>query len=264
MKDKLFLLAPLSTLALAGAFLAGGGAGSKTAYEAISGKAWSMRQPETAMTPTAPAVAVSSAGVVSAPVALPAPPRAARAAKTPARRHRREVARVLANAARPVSAEAHPSSASVAPSTAPAPAAPEAPSPAARPAASSTPPDYALEDIADRFENDESKFPLDRSTEAGGVALRLVGLEKLPKMYVLKLAVVNSTATDFFVKTFTVAAGGQILSSRPIFRILVEPQRTREGYVVFEKPLAGASVRVNLKEDGGKGRSLEMAIPYPF
>ncbi len=262
MTNKIFLLAPLSTLILAGTFLAGSGQTSKTAYEAISGKAWSMRQPETAITPTTPAVAVSSVVVVTAPVAPPAPPHAARAAKTLARRHRREAARVLVNAARPVSAEVHPASASVAPSTATALAAPAAPGPAARP--SSTPPDYALEDIADRFENDESKFPLDRSTDAGGVALRLVGLEKLPTMYVLKLAVVNTTATDFFVKTFTVAAGGQFLSSRPIFRILVEPQRTREGYVLFEKPLAGASVRVNLKEDGGKGRSLEMAIPYPF
>lgn len=258
MKEKIFLLAPLSTLVLAVAFLTGSGPSSKTAYEAISGKAWSMRQPETATTPTAPAVAVSSVVVVTAPVAPPAPRHAAQAAKTVTRRHHREAARVPVNAARPVSAEVHP----VAPSTAAAPAAPAAPGPTARP--SSTPPDYVLEDIGDRFENDESKFPLDRSTDAGGVALRLVGLEKLPTMYVLKLAVVNTTATDFFVKTFTVVAGGQILSSRPIFRILVEPQRTREGYVLFEKPLAGASVRVNLKEDGGKGRSLEMAIPYPF
>lgn len=255
MRDKIFLLAPISTLALAVAFLAPGGLGSKTVYEPVTGKAWSMRQPEPAAVQSAPTVAVSSTPIAATAPPTPAP--IARPTKPRAPRHHHSAPAVAAARPAPIQTPAAASALAVSTAT----VAPVQATPRAVP---SSPPDYALEDIADRFENDESKFPLDRSTEAEGMTLRLVGLEKLPAMYVLKIAVVNSTPMDFFVKAFSVVAGGQILSSRPIFRILVEPQRTREGYVLFERPQAGASVKIILKEDGGKNRSLETGIPYAF
>ena len=256
MKEKIFLLAPVSTIVLAVAFLTPDGPGTRTAYQSVSGKTWSMRQPEPALAPVVASVAVSTAATAAAPAPVAAA--VPRPTKTRARYLRRVALSQEAVVVQHTPAEAHLAPAPVI-STGTAISVPIAPK-----AAAATTPDYALEDIADRFENDESKFPLDRSTEAGGVALHLIGLEKLPAMYVLKIAVVNSADTDFFIKAFTVTAGSPILSSRPIFRILVEPQRTREGYVIFERPQAGASVKINLKEDGGKGRSLETAIPYPF
>jgi hypothetical protein len=254
MKEKIFLLAPVTTIVLAIAFLTPIGPGTRTAYQSVSGKTWSMRQPEPTLVP-AVNVAVSTAAPASAPVP------AARKDPRPSVRSRRLRSVALSSKAvvvQHVPAETHPSAAPI-PSTVTVASAPAAP----RPPTGSAP-DYALEDIADRFENDESKFPLERSIEAGGVTLHLVGLEKLPAMYVLKVAVINSADADFFIKGFTVTAGSQILSSRPIFRILVEPQRTREGYVLFEKPQTGMTVKINLKEDAGKGRSLETTIPYPF
>lgn len=256
MREKIFLLAPLSTIVLAVAFLAPDGPGTRTAYQSVNGKTWSMRQPEPVLAPAVASVAVSTAASAAAPAPVAAP--VPRSTKTRARHSRRAALPREAAVVQRTPAEAHlaPAPATSTGTAASAPATPRA-------TAAATP-DYALEDIAERFENDESKFPLDRSTEAGGVTLHLVGLEKLPAMYVLKIAVVNSADADFFIKGFIITAGSQILSSRPIFRILVEPQRTREGYVIFERPQAGASVKINLKEDGGKGHSLEMAIPYPF
>lgn len=256
MRDKIFLLAPLSTLVLAVAFLAPSSPRSKTAYESLKGRAWSMRPADPEPVPAVTAVAVSSAAAVAArePAAAPTP----RPARAHAYRPPRSIASRKAVAVQPVSVESHPSAVpAISSGTA-------VPSASAPQAVRATPPDYALEDIADRFEADESKFPLDRSIESGGESLHLVGLEKLPKMFVLKVAVVNAADADFFIKAFAVTAGDQILSSRSIFRILVEPQRTREGYVLFERPQAGASVRISLKEDGGKGRTLETAIPYSF
>ena len=256
MREKIFLLAPVSTIVFAVVFLTPNSPGTRTTYQSVSGKTWSMRQPEAGLAPAVASVAVSTAALAAmpTPVAASAP----RHAKARSRRLRHAALPSKEAAVQRSPAETHPTPAPT-PSTGTAPSAPATP----RATAAATP-DYALEDIADRFENDESKFPLDRSTEAGGVTLHLVGLEKLPAMYVLKIAVVNSAEADFFIKGFTITTGSQILSSRPIFRILVEPQRTREGYVMFERPQAGAKVKINLKEDGGKGRSLETAIPYPF
>ena len=124
--------------------------------------------------------------------------------------------------------------------------------------------DYALDDIAERYEADESKFPLDRSRELAGITVSLVGLERRDQGYVIKVEVSNSGPEDFFVKGFAVATPRLDMSSRAIFRVLVEPRRTRAGYVFFARPPKGADVHVELKEDGGKDRSVDLAIPYSF
>ena len=246
MKKNLPLLAPILTAVLAAGFLAPSDSGAKTVYDPVNGKTWSMRPPDAAASVPSPAVVVVS---TAAPAAPPVP--VAKSEPPPAEVRRKRI-RHTANRARAVRVVRPPAISS---GTAPA---------ASDSQDSGGVPDYALDDIADRFEADESKFPLDRSTVAGEVTLRLVGLEKLPAMFVLKIAVDNFAGADFFVKGFTVKAGNQILSSRSVFRILVEPQQTREGYVLFEKPQAGTIVQIILTEDGGKGRSLETTIPYPF
>jgi len=138
-----------------------------------------------------------------------------------------------------------------------------APAIAPLPAAAADVPQYALENVADRYEADESKFPLDRTATSAGVTLSLIGLERVEKAFVLKVAVANTSAEDFFVKGFAVTAG-QELGIHSIFRLMVESGRTRDGYVMFSKPQTGAVVHIKLQEDGGKGRALDMAVPYRF
>lgn len=125
-------------------------------------------------------------------------------------------------------------------------------------------PQYALEDIMDAFENDPSKYPLKESKTAEGVTLSLAGLEKKDKMFVLKIAMDNETDSDFFVREFQIRSSGRILASRALFRIIVESRRVREGYVLFEKPGPGAHVDIELREDGGKERSIDLPIAYQF
>jgi hypothetical protein len=124
--------------------------------------------------------------------------------------------------------------------------------------------EYSLQDVMDRFETDPSKYPLDRTVTSDGIAFSVRGLERREKFFVLKVAVANQTGSDFFIKDFTPQAGSKIFGSRSLFRILVEPQREREGYVIFDKPQAGAAVYINLKEDGGKGRVIKLPVPYSF
>ena len=258
MKQNALLLALALTIALVAAFLIPDNLGTRTVYDPVGGKAWSMRQPDTTAT-------VAAAAVVSVSTAAPAsaPPTIAKQASRPARAAAKRLR--LAASMKKARADAAARLALTQQEVRPAVSSSTAPSAVVfTPAVTAATPEYALEDIADRFESDESKFPLDRSVNAGGAALRLIGLEKLPTMFVLKIAVVNSADADFFVKGFAVEAGNQDLSSRSIFRILVEPRRTREGYVLFERPPAGSGVHIKLKEDGGKGRALDMAIPYPF
>ena len=123
---------------------------------------------------------------------------------------------------------------------------------------------YGMQDLIDGFEADPSRYPLDRTVRSDGISLTLEGLQRRENIFVLKVAVANGTGSDFFIKDFTVRAGARVLGSRSLFRILVESQRVREGYVVFEKPLSGAVVQIKLKEDGGKGHSVEMGVPYRF
>lgn len=264
MKEHAFLLIPALTVALAVAFLLPDNSGTKTSYEPLGGKEWSMMQPEAPAVATTAAAAAVSVSTVAAAAASSSSAlitkQPTRPAKGIAKRPRRAA---LTKKALAATQAAHLDEAhlevrpAISSSAAPSGVVPVIPG-------SVSAQEYVLEDVADRFESDESKFPLDRSADAGGVALRLIGLEKLPAMFVLKIAVVNSADADFFVKGFAIEAGKQILSNRSSFRILVEPNRTREGYVLFERPPGGSIVHIKLKEDGGRGRSLEMAIPYPF
>ena len=123
---------------------------------------------------------------------------------------------------------------------------------------------YTMQDLIDGFESDPSRYPLDKSVRSDGITLTLEGLQRRGKLFVLKVSIANGADGDFFIKDFTVRANSTILGSRSLFRILVEPQRVREGYVVFEQPQSGAAVQLTLKEDSGKGRAVETGVPYRF
>ena len=124
--------------------------------------------------------------------------------------------------------------------------------------------EISLQEVMDRFEADPSKYPLDRTVVVDGITLSLRGLQRRDASFVLKVALANATGSDFYIKDFTLQAGSTVIGSRSLFRILVEPHREREGYVIFEKPQAGAQVNVYLKEDGGKARALAALLPYRF
>ncbi len=181
----------------------------------------------------------------AAPVTTPTPPAAAPRAK-PTKRSRRMKAATPPKSKEPALIVAVSTQTSAVPTPAAA------------------PPTYTYESIADKYENDPSNFSLDRVAKTGDVTLRLLGLERLAEAFVLKVAVANDSSSDFYVKGFVVQAGAKTLISRFYFRILIESQRAREGYIVFEKPQTGAAVKIKIEEEGGKGRSLSSQVPYPF
>ncbi len=123
---------------------------------------------------------------------------------------------------------------------------------------------YSAQDIIDAYESDPARYPLDKTVRADGIALALEGLERRERLFVLKIGVANGTDADFFIKDFFVGTDSTVLGSRSFFRILVEPRRVREGYVVFERPQIGTAVKIKLKEDGGKDRVIETRVPYRF
>ncbi|MDE2141197.1 MAG: hypothetical protein KGJ84_02130 [Elusimicrobia bacterium] len=123
---------------------------------------------------------------------------------------------------------------------------------------------YSAQDLIDAYESDPALYPLEKTARVDGISLTLEGLERREGISVLKVGVANATDADFFIKDFTVRGGATVLGSRSLFRILVEPGRVREGYVVFQKPQTGAAVQLALKEDGGKGRVIKTSVPYRF
>ena len=118
--------------------------------------------------------------------------------------------------------------------------------------------------VSARYENDLSKYPLDSNAAQGPIALRLEGLSRNGSRYILKVAMTNRGDDDFFVRDFIVRDGRDILAAKSYVRLFVEPGRTREGFVVFDKPRIGADVHIALKEDREKGRVVELPVPYPF
>ena len=121
----------------------------------------------------------------------------------------------------------------------------------------------SIETVGDRYEDDAAKFPMDKTIAQGTIAMRLRGLSRSGDRCTLKVEVTNRGEADFFVKELSVQAG-QDLRSKSYIRLFVEPGRTREGFVVFDKPHAGADVHIALKEDREKGRVVELPVPYPF
>jgi len=124
--------------------------------------------------------------------------------------------------------------------------------------------DFPWQDVEDRYEADESRFALNEQAASGNVSLEFLGIEKRATFYVLKVAVNNGSDSDFFIDGFRVLDGSVALESRAIFRVLVEAGNAREGYLLFRPPLTGKSVKVVLKEDGGKGRRLSLPLSLPF
>ena len=118
--------------------------------------------------------------------------------------------------------------------------------------------------MADQYENEPAKYALDASASDGPISLRLRGMSRSGNRFILKVALTNRGGEDFFVRDFTLRDGSDVLGSKSFIRLFVEPGRTREGFVVFEKPRAGAAVHVALKEDREKGRTVEMSVPYLF
>lgn len=139
------------------------------------------------------------------------------------------------------------------------------------PIAAAAPPPIAIavpvetaDNVADEYEGNAAKYPLDGETTREPATLRLRGVSRAAGRFILKVAVSNRGREDFFIKDLAIRDGQEILEARFFMRLFVEPGRTREGYVVFGKPRNGANVQVALKEDREKGRVLELAVPYPF
>lgn len=228
----------------------------------LAGKTWVLHE---AAPPPAPRRPAADA---------PPPARAPRHRKPP--RHRREVPapRPAARPAAPVpgivrstaAAAGPPTAASLPPLKVPpnAEAAPVAAASVLQPGMLDPLDRYTVQELIDGYESDPSRYPMGRTVRSGSLALTLEGLELRDKLCVLKVSVANSGGVDAFLKEFAVRTRAGVLASRSIFRILVEAARSREGYVVFVTPPSGAAVQIRLKEDGGKGRSIEMGVPYRF
>lgn len=122
---------------------------------------------------------------------------------------------------------------------------------------------YSADLIRDAFEAEPSKLLLDTKASGDKVLLRLVGICRWQGHYIVKVAVTNQTAADFFIKELSAYAGPEFITLKSYFRLFVEPGRTREGHIVFD-PQPGAKVKVTLKEDREKGRVIEAPVPYPF
>jgi hypothetical protein len=137
--------------------------------------------------------------------------------------------------------------------------------PASAPSAAPAKPATETADfVAESYENDPSKYPMDRSAAQGPITMSLCGLSRQKGRYFLKVAVTNNGNEDFFVKELSVRDGRTVLTAKSFFRLFIESGRTREGFVVFEVPRAGADVHVALKEDREKGRVVELPVPYSF
>lgn len=139
-----------------------------------------------------------------------------------------------------------------------APVIPPAPPSAAPPA-----PETA-DSMGEIYENDPAKYSLDASAAQSSIILRLRGLSRSGGRYILKVSVTNRGGDDFFVREFSLRDGQEVVGSKSLIRLFIEPGRTREGFIVFEKPRTGAAVHVALKEDREKGRVVELPVPYPF
>lgn len=135
---------------------------------------------------------------------------------------------------------------------------PEPSRPAAVPAAET------FDMVSDQYENEPAKYALDASASEGPIRLQLRGISRTGSRFILKVTVTNHGGEDFFVRDFTLRDGQDVIGSKSFIRLFVEPGRTREGFVVFEKPRAGAVVHVALKEDREKGRVVKMPVAYPF
>jgi hypothetical protein len=118
--------------------------------------------------------------------------------------------------------------------------------------------------VAESYENDPAKYPMDRGAVQGPIGLNLCGLSRQKNRYILKVTVTNRADEDFFVKELSVRDGRTSLTAKSFFRLFVEPGRAREGFVIFDAPHAGADVHVALKEDREKGRVVELSVPYSF
>ena len=118
--------------------------------------------------------------------------------------------------------------------------------------------------VAEAYDNDPAKYPMERNAAQGPITLSLCGLSREKDRYILKVVVINRGEEDFFVKELSVRDGRATLASKSFFRLFVEPGRSREGFVVFDAPHAGADVHVALREDREKGRVVELSVPYSF
>lgn len=118
--------------------------------------------------------------------------------------------------------------------------------------------------VAEAYENDPAKYPMDRNAAQGAITLSLCGLSRQKNRYILKVSVTNRGEEDFFVKELSMRDGRAALATKSFFRLFVEPGRSREGFVIFDAPRTGADVHVALKEDREKGRVVEFTVPYSF
>ncbi len=130
-------------------------------------------------------------------------------------------------------------------------------------------PRYLTEDIIEAFDKDPSKYFIRELSERENIVLKLIALENLDRVFVLKIAVDNKSRTDFFVKDFTARSGKRTLGVRSLFRVLVEAGKTSAGYLLIQKPQGGkpkkdAPIEITLREEGGERRSLRISIGEPL
>lgn len=125
------------------------------------------------------------------------------------------------------------------------------------------PEDDSSDGIRDAFEGSDSKYPMDTRSAADRVTLRLAGICRWRGHYVVKVAVGNQSGSDFFVRELSAYDGSDYITIKSYFRLLVEPGRSREGFVLFDAR-SGAQVKLKLKEDRENGRALELPVRYPF
>jgi hypothetical protein len=118
--------------------------------------------------------------------------------------------------------------------------------------------------VSDAYENDPARYPMDAAAEQGAISLRLRGMSRAGKRWILKVAVTNRGDADFFVRELVVLGRSEDLAPKSYMRVFVESGRTREGFVVFDRPRSGAVVHVALKEDRENGRVIELPVPYSF
>ncbi len=131
-------------------------------------------------------------------------------------------------------------------------------------AAPAVPRPMTFDSVAEDYDDDAAKYPMERSVAQGPVTLSLCGLSQSKNPVILKVSVTNQGDVDFFIKELTVRDGHLFIPSKFYARLFVEPGRTRAAYITFERPRAGADVHVALKEDRENGRVVELPVPYSF
>ncbi|MFH2201788.1 MAG: hypothetical protein ABIJ96_01600 [Elusimicrobiota bacterium] len=120
------------------------------------------------------------------------------------------------------------------------------------------------DEIRDVFETDLSKFPLNDQVRADGVTLKIGGISRWNKGYIVKVEVTNEASTDFFIKESAVSSATGRLVAPAFPRHFVEKGKRQEGYIAFPRPETGARLQIEITGEGEKLRTLSAPVKFPF